>query len=390
MPLDEGDFQMEELPEIPVNPVEEDSVFENDLLLVKRLLSVCISFLLVIMSIWIIWVIANEDLQNSGPHPLLVEIHSDYDSLVQISGIPLYTGSGVRVCIVDSGIDLDHPEFADFKLQGWKDFINDKPTPYDDHGHGTMMAGILVGQTYLKGVAPDVDLLVAKALSKGGNGSDELVGEAIDWCVNSGSDIISLSLGGAPGVLPSQFGGDSSSAAANNAISQGVIVVAAAGNDGQNSSDNDVSSPGGERDVICVGGVDVNGNLWGGSSIGDNNGRIWPSPLLPRNDPNKKPEVVAPAEDVPVIMQGGGWGLANGTSAATVYVTGSMALLLDAREDLRHNGSAGGDDSTVQQIKQWLMESVKAKSGQSGHDDHYGYGMLQARALLEAAGAPLD
>ena len=381
---------MEELPEIPVNLVEEDSVFENDLLLVKRLLSVCISFLLVIMSIWIIWVIANEDLQTSGPHPLLVEIHSDYDSLVQISGIPLYTGSGVRVCIVDSGIDLDHPEFADFKLQGWKDFINDKPAPYDDHGHGTMMAGILVGQTYLKGVAPDVDLLVAKALSKEGNGSDELVGEAIDWCVNSGSDIISLSLGGAPGVLPSQFGGDSSSAAANNAISQGVIVVAAAGNDGRNSSDNDVSSPGGERDVICVGGVDVNGNLWGGSSIGDNNGRIWPSPLLPRNDPNKKPEVVAPAEDVPVIMQGGGWGLANGTSAATVYVTGSMALLLDAREDLRHNGSAGGDDSTVQQIKQWLMESVKAKSGQSGHDDHYGYGMLQARALLEAAGAPLD
>jgi serine protease AprX len=387
--LDEGDFRMEELPEIPVNLIEEESVFENDLLLVKRLLSVCISLLLVIMSIWIIWVIANEDLQNSGPHPLVVKIHSDYDSLVQINDIPLYTGSGVRVCIVDSGIDLDHPEFDGYKLQGWKDFINDKPTPYDDHGHGTMMAGILVGQKYLIGVAPDVELLVAKALSNEGNGSDEVLGEAIDWCVNSGSDIISLSLGGAPGIVPSQFGGDASSAAANNAISQGVIVVAAAGNDGQDSGDNDVSSPGGERDVICVGGIDVNGNLWGGSSIGDNNGRIWPF-LLPRNDPNKKPEVVAPAEEVPVIMQGGGWGLANGTSAATVYVTGSMALLLDAREDLRHNGSAGGEDSTVQQIKQWLMESVKAKSGQSGHDDHYGYGMLQARALLEAAGAPLD
>ena len=380
---------MEELPEIPVNLVQEESVLNNDLLLVKRLLSVCISFLLVVMSIWIIWVIANDE-QSSGPNPIVVKIHSDYSSLVQTDDIPMYTGSGVRVCIVDSGIDLEHPEFSGLTLQGWKHFINDKPAPYDDHGHGTMMAGILVGQKYLKGVAPDVELLVAKALSNEGEGSDEIVGEAIDWCVNSGSDIISLSLGGAPGILPSQFGGDSSSTAANNAISQGVIVIAAAGNDGANSSDNDVSSPAGERDVICVGGVDVDGNLWGGSSIGDNNGRIWPSPILPRNDPNKKPEVVAPAEDVPVIIRGGTWGLANGTSAATVYVTGSMALLLDAREDLRHNGSAGGDQSTVQQIKEWLMESVKPKSGQTSHDNHYGYGMLQARGLLEAAGAPLD
>ena len=93
---------------------------------------------------------------------------------------------------------------------------------------------------------------------------------------------------------------------------------------------------------------------------------------------------------MPVAILGGGWGLANGTSAATVYVTGSMALLLEAREDLQHNGSAGGDDSTVQQIKQWLMESVKEKSGQSGHDDYYGYGMLQTRQLLEAAGVPMN
>ena len=389
MLLVEGGFTMEELPEIPVNIVEDDSLLENDLLMVKRLLSICISFLLIIMSVWIVWVIANDDLMDIGPHPTIVKIHNDYNSLVQNNDISGFDGTGVRVCIVDSGIDIEHTEFAGLKLQGWKDFINNQPAPYDDEGHGTMMAGILVGQTYLRGIAPNVELLVAKALTANGTGSDEIIGEAIDWCVNSGSDIISLSLGGAPGIVPSFLGGDASSAAANNAISQGVVVIAAAGNDGGNSSDNDVASPGGERDVICVGGVDIDGNIWTGSSVGDNNGRVWPV-LLPRNDPNKKPEVVAPADEVPVAILGGGWGLANGTSAATVYVTGSMALLLDAREDLRHNGSAGGDDSTVQQIKEWLMESVKEKPGQSGHDDYYGYGMLQTRQLLEAAGVPMS
>ena len=389
MLLDEGGFTMEELPDKPVNIFEDNSLLENDLLMVKRLLSICISFLLVVMSVWIVWVIANDELMNIGPHPIVVKKHSDYNSLVQNNEISAFDGTGVRVCIVDSGIDIQHTEFNGLKLQGWKDFINNQPAPYDDEGHGTMMAGILVAQTYLRGIAPNVELLVAKALTANGTGSDEIIGEAIDWCVNSGSDIISLSLGGAPGIVPSFLGGDTSSAAANNAISQGVIVIAAAGNDGGNSSDNDVASPGGERDVICVGGVDVNGNIWTGSSVGDNNGRLLPF-LLPRTDPNKKPEVVAPAEEVPVVILGGGWGLANGTSAATVYVTGSMALLLEAREDLQHNGSAGGDDSTVQQIKQWLMESVKEKPGQNGHDDYYGYGMLQTRQLLEAAGVPMS
>ena len=59
--------------------------------------------------------------------------------------------------------------------------------------------------------------------------------------------------------------------------------------------------------VICVGGVDVDGIIWEGSSVGDNNGRIWP-PMLPRNSPDEKPEVVAPAHKVPVIMPGNGWG----------------------------------------------------------------------------------
>ena len=67
------------------------------------------------------------------------------------------------------------------------------PDPYDDNGHGTMMAGILVAKQYFIGLSvPDVDLLVAKALPADGTGSDATVAEAIDWCANSNADVISL------------------------------------------------------------------------------------------------------------------------------------------------------------------------------------------------------
>ena len=78
-------------------------------------------------------------------------------------------------------------------------------------------------------------------------------------------------------------------------------MVAAAGNDGGANDDGDVASPGIVDTVICVGGVDSNGNIWSGSSVGDNNGRLWP-PMMPRNSPDEKPEVVAPGHEVPVIM----------------------------------------------------------------------------------------
>ena len=107
--------------------------------------------------------------------------------------------------------------------------------------------------------------------------------------------------------------------------------------------------------------------------------------LLPRNDPDRKPELVAPGEDVPVIKPDNKYAYASGTSASTAYVSGALALLLDARPDLRHDGTSGGQ-STVEDVKQWLMESSHPKAGQTDHDDHYGYGLLQIMALLSAAG----
>lgn len=324
-----------------------------------------------------------QDSMVSGPPAELLADQAAFNQLIQLDEVGGLTGQGVTMCIVDSGIDMSHEALKNVKLAGWRDFIGNKDEAYDDQGHGTMMAGIIVAGDGMRSVAPNVELFVAKALAKNGSGSDTGVSDAIDWCVGQGADIISLSLGGAPGIVPSAFEGSSSSSAARDAIDAGILVVAAAGNDGDEASDDNVDSPGGEEDVICVGAVDKNGKLWMKSSKGDNNGNIWPV-LLPRNDPDKKPELVAPGMDIPVIIPDNRYGYASGTSASTAFVSGALALLLEDNPDLQHDGSAGGKD-TVENIKQLMMDSVHPKSGQTDHDDHYGYGLLQIRALLDAA-----
>ena len=311
-----------------------------------------------------------------------LEAQEVYGELIQ-TNIKGLDGTGVRVCIVDSGIDTTHQDLSGMNLVAWRDFVNNQEQPYDDQGHGTSMAGILVANGWMEGVAPKVELVVAKALSGNGTGDDGVVADAIDWCVDQNVQIISLSLGGAPGLIPfSIFGGRDSSDAANDAIDQGIVVIAAAGNDGGPDDDGDVAHPSSERLVISVGGHTEDGSHWSGSSIGDNNGNLIPL-ILPRQDPHKKPEVVAPAEGVPVINNDGTWSIVDGTSAATVFVTGAIALLLEAVPSLAANESSGSS-ATVVQIKQALMDTSKPQPSQDGHDDNYGYGMLQIENLINS------
>jgi len=321
------------------------------------------------------------------PSALALERQELYTNMVHHPGDAL-DGTGVTVCIVDSGIDMSHEDLDGLALAGWKDFVNQRSEPYDDEGHGTAMAGILVADGWIEGMATGVDLLVAKALGSDGSGDDSLVAEAVDWCVAQGADIISLSLGGAPGILPFNTGtGRDSGEASADAIEEGVLVVAAAGNDGTDDDDRDVAHPSSERDVISVGGVTPTRESWSGSSKGENDGSILPLPvILPRSDPNKKPELVAPGQGVPVLTTDGAWGLADGTSASTVYVTGALALLLEQRPDLQADSDSSSQD-TVATIKTWLMESVVPQEGQSGHDDRYGYGLLHMEALIERSEA---
>lgn len=349
--------------------------------------TVAVGLILVISSsiaYYLIQVVNREVL--SKPHPDYLVWQDDFRTLTGLDNVNGLDGSGVRTCIVDTGIEIGHVDFAGKQLVGWKDFINQRGEPYDDQGHGTSMAGLIWADGWMKGVSPGVELLVAKAMGSTGEGVDETIAEAVDWCVEQAADIISLSLGGEPGFNFILASTDQLEESVQNALDAGVFVVAAAGNDGTDD-DGDVESPGSIENVICVGGVDRTGQIWSGSSVGDNNGRFLPlPPILPRSDPDRKPELVAPGEDVPILLAAStgfdvSWGHASGTSAATAWVAGAIGLLLEQRTDLQHDGSSGGQGA-ISDVKGWIESS---SVGQSGHDDHYGYGHLDTGALLSAA-----
>ena len=355
---------------------------EKDLEIVRRIVSVATAGLLILVAGFAYNIIVGDGLTFVKPSDSLLQSEQTYRDLINIPGE--YTGSGVDVCIVDTGMELNHPDLEGFDVAGWVDVVQGKSNPYDDNGHGTNMAGILVADGWINGVAKKVNLYVAKALLANGSGFEEDVVAGIDWCINQNVNIISLSLGGGQDLFPFLgSNGRTIEDSVNDATARGIFVVAAAGNDGGEDDDGDVASPGSERRVICVGGVTPSGDHWAKSSTGNNGFSALPF-KLPRGDPDKKPELVAPAKDVPVLNTQGTWSSSSGTSAATVYVTGAIALLLEAHPELASNGTSG-DVSTIDQVKDWIMQSVQPKEGQSGHDDNYGYGLLDIEALLDLA-----
>ena len=345
---------------------------------------------LAIAGLWIISEAAN--ITIGGPPSALLTWEDEYRDMTGVDAVS-GDGSGVVLCVVDSGIDPEHPDLRNMNLDGWHDAIGESDSPYDDEGHGTAMAGIIVAQDGLTGNAPGVSLLVAKAIDDQGVGNDEQIAESVDWCVASQADVISLSLGGAQGFGSGLFTTDALEEAVEDAINQGVYVVAAAGNDGEDD-DGDVESPGSVEDVICVGGVTRTGAIWTGSSQGDNDGRIWPNPIFPRSDPDKKPEVVAPGHEVPILMAGGlssgsWWGWSSGTSASTAWVSGALAVILEEHPEIQREGDSGGPGA-VAQMKELIMQNSQMKEGQSEHDEHYGYGHLRVDLLIDALSNSTD
>ena len=207
------------------------------------------------IAVLLIWIWASMNgITLGGPPPTLTGWEESYRDLTGLDEVTGLDGSGVLVCIVDSGIELGHPDLDHLTLAGWLDVIDNRTEPYDDEGHGTAMAGIIVARDGLRGNAQGVDLLVAKAIDEMGTGTDSSIAEAVDWCVEEQADIISLSLGGEQGFSFAGFSSDELEDSVQDALDEGVFVIAAAGNDGQDD-DGDVSSPGSLEDVICVGGV---------------------------------------------------------------------------------------------------------------------------------------
>ena len=370
------------------NPSEVNNPTKDNSALPWLIGSVSTLAFILVASVIFLWLrsVADEILIG-GPPPTLTGWEQSYQELTGFDEVSGLDGSGVVVCVVDSGIEMEHPDLTHLALAGWFDVINGQNEPYDDEGHGTAMAGIIVAKNGLTGNAQGVDLLVAKAIDSNGQGTDTGIAEAVDWCAENQADIISLSLGGEGGISIGGITTDQLENAVQDALEQGIFVVAAAGNDGGQDDDGDVSSPGSVEDVICVGGVTRLGNVWSGSSEGDNDGRLWP-PMLPRSDPDMKPEILGPGAEVPILFAGGSgdgswWGWASGTSAATAWVSGGLAIILEAHPELQREGASGGLNA-IELIKTKLSDNSQMDDGQSEHDDRFGYGIFRIDLMLDS------
>jgi len=288
------------------------------------------------------------------------EVHALLDgSIPQINAdqahLNGFSGSGVNVCIIDTGVRDDHPALN--PLINEIDFFNDDTNADDDNGHGTHVAGIVAStDPVIKGVAFGSSLLAAKVLGSDGVGDSSDVVLAIQWCVDNGADIISMSLGGDTAYSNSSTCDQNEvmAQASNNAVNQGVIVVASSGNDGFNF----INAPACASKVIAVGAVN-DGDVRAGFS---NHG-----PLL---------DVVAPGVSINSLDLGTGFTTKSGTSMAAPHVAGLLALMLQ-------------NDPTLQpEEASMIIKTTAIDLGDPGIDLEYGYGRIDASFLIDTIPEP--
>ncbi|MGP3957665.1 S8 family serine peptidase [Nonomuraea sp. 3N208] len=266
-----------------------------------------------------------------------------------------FDGTGVKVAVLDTGIDDTHPDLAGrVKL---KANFTEEADAYDDHFHGTHVASTIAGTGTAgggKGVAPGADLLVGKVLDQHGDGTESQVIAGMEWAVAQGAEIVSMSLG-----APATDGTDPMAKAVDRLSESGTLFVVAAGNNGRART---INTPGSATSALTVGAVDGNDALAPFSSRGPR-----------RGDNALKPDITAPGVDITAARTHPRDGStewtpyldASGTSMATPHVAGAAALLKQ-----QHPGWKG------RQLKAALMSSATPNQANSVYEQ--GAGRLDA------------
>lgn len=242
-----------------------------------------------------------------------IEVITEIPKGVKLIGAPRVwdktKGKGIKIAVLDTGCDVDHPDLKD-RIVGGRNFTGDdrgNPNIYNDYnGHGTHVAGTIAATENdegVMGVAPQADLLIVKVLDENGSGQYKWIIDGINYAVQQRVDIISMSLGGSEDVFELYE-------AISEAIEQGVLVVCAAGNegDGRETSD-EYAYPGAYNEVISVGAV----NLERQSS--------------PFSNSHNQIDLVAPGEHILSTYLNGTFAKLSGTSMATPHVAGALALI---------------------------------------------------------------
>ena len=254
------------------------------------------------------------------------------------------TGSGdFIIAIVDSGIDLDHPDLDGKIILGY-DYVNEDWYPDDDFGHGTHVAGIAAAWTNnglgVAGVSWGARLMALKVLDAVGSGSYYDVANAVTYAADNGAQIINLSLGG-------DYDSQSLHDAVIYARNVGCVVVAATGN-----NNGAVLYPAKYTEAFAVAATNSNDQRAGFSNYGP------------------EVDVAAPGVGIYSTYLGGGNASRNGTSMATPHVAGLAALI-------RSVCPGYTNDQVESRIEMTVVDL-----GVAGWDQYYGHGRIDAHAAL--------
>ncbi|MBT1073045.1 S8 family peptidase [Pelotalea chapellei] len=274
-----------------------------------------------------------------------------------------FTGAGIKVAVLDSGIDYSHPDLKD-NYKGGYNFVSDNNDPFDDGyiSHGTHIAGIIGARnngTGVVGVAPEVSLYAVKVLGGMvmGDLSDILAG--MEWAITNKMNVINMSIG-AP-INSAAF-----KDVCDRAYQAGIVIVAASGNTHSNS----VEFPAAYDSVIAV----------SATTLDD------PATTLDETDTiatfsnyGQKVELAAPGVKINSTLRGGGYGVLSGTSQATAHAAGAAAILFSKKIS-----DTNGDGRYADDIRNLLGASA-TDLGPAGRDQYFGFGRID---LIKALAPP--
>ncbi len=292
-------------------------------------------------------------------------------------------GRNVGICTIDTGVDPLHEQLDNGKVVAFIDYIAARSVAYDDNGHGTHVAAIAAGDggggsaaATFRGVASGAALYAAKVLDAQGSGAESDVVAGIQWCAaQPGVHVISMSLA----ALPPADGKDAMSQAVDAAVAAGKVLVVAAGNDGDEPGT--VGSPGAAAGAITVGGCAE----WSAAPVAANHSDgVYLTAFSSRGPITVnagssyiKPDICGPGHSIAAAAAGSvaDYVAYSGTSMATPFVAGAVALALEANPALKGNPA---------QVRS-LLEGSAQDRGASGKDNEWGAGVLDGYAFVARA-----
>jgi subtilisin family serine protease len=291
------------------------------------------------------------------PQPTQEELWEDLWGIQRIGSPKAWDatmGGGVGVAVVDTGIDLNHPDLADNYAEGYN-AINARKQPKDDNGHGTHVAGIIAGvdnEIGVVGVGPEISLYAVKVLRSQGWGFLSDIIDGLGWCAEAypAVRVVNMSFGGSDG-------NQSYEDAIQAAYDAGLVLVAAAGNNGEYGGA--IDYPAKYAQTIAVSAIDESDQLASFSSFG------------------AEVDLAAPGVDILSCYPDDWYAWGSGTSSAAPHVSGVAALVLAI--------DSGLSNDAVRSI----LESEAEDIGESGEDDDFGCGLVDAAGAVAAAESAL-